>query len=207
MQQGHSILKGGNNMKVYAFNGSPRKDGNTTILIHHVFRELEKEGLETELVQLSGKKIHGCIACYKCFENKDGRCSVKEDFANECIEKMIDADGIILGSPVYFADVTAEMKALIDRAGFVSLANGGLYRNKVGASVVALRRTGGIQTLDSMNHFFLAGQMVIVGRGIGIGRNIGEVEKDEEGIQMVKTLGQRMAWLLKKLHDYSKRNK
>ena len=186
-------------MKVLAFNGSPRKDGNTAILINHVFRELEKEGLETELVQLSGKKIHGCIACYKCFENKDQRCSVKDDFANECIEKMIKADGIILGSPVYFADVTAEMKALIDRAGFVSLANGGLYKNKAGASVVALRRTGGIHTLDSLNHFFLAGQMIIVGRAIGIGRNIGEVEKDEEGIQMVKTLGQRMAWLLKKV--------
>lgn len=186
-------------MKVLAFNGSPRKDGNTAILINYLFRELEKEGLETELIQFSGKKIHGCIACYKCFENKDQRCSVKDDLANECIEKMIMADGVILGSPVYFADVTAEMKALIDRAGFVSLANGGLYRNKVGASVVALRRTGGIHTLDSMNHFFLAGQMIIVGRGIGIGRNIGEVEKDEEGIQMVKTLGQRMAWLLKKV--------
>jgi multimeric flavodoxin WrbA len=186
-------------MKVLAFNGSPRKDGNTAILIKYVFRELEKEGLETELVQFSGKKIHGCIACYKCFKNKDRRCSVKDDYVNTCIEKMIDADGIILGSPVYFADVTAEMKALIDRAGFVSLANNGLYKNKVGASVVALRRTGGIHTLDSMNHFFLAGQMIIVGRGIGIGRNIGEVEKDEEGLQMVKTLGQRMAWLLKKL--------
>ena len=186
-------------MKVVAFNGSPRKDGNTAILINHVFRELENEGVETEMVQFSGKKIHGCIACYKCFENKDQRCSVKDDLANECIEKMIAADGIILGSPVYFADVTAEMKALIDRAGFVSIANGGLYINKVGASVVALRRTGGIHTLDSMNHFFLSGQMVIVGRGIGIGRNIGEVESDEEGIQMVKTLGQRMAWLLKKV--------
>ena len=186
-------------MKVVAFNGSPRKDGNTAILINHVFRELEKEEVETELVQFSGKTIHGCIACYKCFDNKDQRCSVNDDCANDCIEKMIAADGIILGSPVYFADVTAEMKALIDRAGFVSIANGGLYKNKVGASVVALRRTGGIHTLDSMNHFFLAGQMVIVGRGIGIGRNIGEVESDEEGIQMVKTLGQRMAWLLKKV--------
>jgi len=186
-------------MKVLAFNGSPRKDGNTAILINHIFRELENEGVETELVQFSGRKIHGCIACYKCFENKDQRCSVKDDLAKECIEKMIAADGIILGSPVYFADVTAEMKALIDRAGFVSIANGGLYINKVGASVVALRRTGGIHTLDSMNHFFLSGQMVIVGRGIGIGRNIGEVESDEEGIQMVKTLGQRMAWLLKKV--------
>lgn len=186
-------------MKVLAFNGSPRKEGNTTILINYIFRELEKGGLETELVQLSGKKIHGCIACYKCFENKDQRCSVKEDFANEAIEKMINADGIILASPVYFADITPEMKALIDRAGFVSLANGGLYKNKVGASVVALRRTGAIHTLDSMNHFFLAGQMIIAGRGIGIGRDIGEVEKDEEGIQMVKTLGQRMAWLLNKV--------
>ena len=186
-------------MKVLAFNGSPRKEGNTAILINQVFRELEKEGVETEMVPLAGKKIHGCIACYKCFENKDRSCAVKDDVANECIEKMIRADGIILGSPVYFADVTAEMKALIDRAGFVSLANDGLYRNKVGASVVALRRTGGISTLDSMNHFFLAGQMIIVGRGIGIGRNIGDVEKDEEGMQMVKTLGQRMAWLLKKV--------
>jgi len=186
-------------MKVVAFNGSPRKDGNTSILINYVFRELEQAGVETELVSLSGKPIHGCIACYKCFENKDQRCSVKDDFANDCIEKLVNADGIILGSPVYFADVTAEMKALIDRAGFVSLANGGLYRNKVGASVVALRRSGGIHTLDSMNHFFLAGQIIIVGRGIGIGRTIGEVEKDEEGIQMVKTLGQRMAWLLKKV--------
>jgi multimeric flavodoxin WrbA len=186
-------------MKVVAFNGSPRKDGNTTILINCVFNELNKEGIETELVQLSGKKIQGCKACEKCFKNKDRQCSVKEDDLNECIDKMIRADGIILGSPVYFADLTSEMKALIDRAGFVSLANGGLYRNKVGASVVALRRTGGIHTLDSMNHFFLAGQMIIVGRGIGIGRNKGDVEKDEEGLQMVKTLGQRMAWLLKKV--------
>jgi multimeric flavodoxin WrbA len=186
-------------MKVVAFNGSPRKDGNTTILINHVFRELEKEGVETELVQLSGKKIHGCIACYKCFENKDQRCAVKDDIANECIEKMIKAEGIILGSPVYFTDVTAEMKALIDRAGFVSMANGGMYKNKVGAAVVAVRRSGAVHTLDTLNHFFLAGQMIIVGRGIGVGRDKGEVEKDEEGMQSVKALGQRMAWLLKKL--------
>jgi multimeric flavodoxin WrbA len=187
-------------MKVVAFNGSPRKDGNTTILINHVFRELEKEGVETELVQLSGKKIHGCIACYKCFENKDQRCAVKDDIANECIEKMIKAEGIILGSPVYFTDVTAEMKALIDRAGFVSMANGGMYKNKVGATVVAVRRSGAIHTHDTMNHFFLAGQMIIIGRGIGVGRDKGEVEKDEEGMQAVKALGQRMAWLLKKLY-------
>jgi multimeric flavodoxin WrbA len=193
-------MREGNNMKVVAFNGSPRKDGNTTILINHVFRELEKEGVETELVQLSGREIRGCIACYKCFENKDQHCAVKDDIANECIEKMMKPEGIILGSPVYFTDVTAEMKALIDRAGFVSMANGGMYKNKVSAAVVAVRRSGSMHTLDTMNHFFLAGQMIIIGRAIGVGRDKGEVEKDEEGIQAVKALGQRMAWLLKKLY-------
>ncbi len=187
-------------MKVVAFNGSPRKDGNTTILIRQVFYELEKEGIETELVQFSGKEIHGCIACYKCFENRDQRCAVKDDIANECIEKMIKAEGIILGSPVYFADVTAEMKALLDRAGFVSLANGGMYRNKVGAAVAAVRRSGAVHTVDGMNHFFLAGQMIIVGRTIGIGRDKGEVKTDEEGMQAATALGQRMAWLLGKLY-------
>jgi len=186
-------------MKVVAFNGSPRKDGNTTILINQVFRELEKEGIKTELVQLSDKEIHGCIACRKCFENKDRRCAVKTDAANECIEKMIEADGIILGSPVYFTDVTAEIKALIDRTGYVSMANGGMYKNKVGAIVVAVRRSGAVHTLDTMSHFFLAGQMIIIGRAIGVGGAKGDVEKDREGIQGVETLGQRMAWLLKKL--------
>jgi multimeric flavodoxin WrbA len=186
-------------MKVVAFNGSPRKEGNTHLLINHAFGEMEKEGIETEEVTFAGRKIHGCIACYKCFQNKDKHCSVKEDALNECLDKMMEADGIILASPVYFADVTAEMKALIDRSGMVSMANGGLLKNKVGGSIVALRRTGGIHTIDSLNHFFLAMQMVITGRGIAIGRDIGEVEKDEEGIGLVKLLGQRMAWLMKKL--------
>jgi multimeric flavodoxin WrbA len=189
-----------NNMKVVAFNGSPRKDGNTTILTKHIFHELEKNGIETELVHLSEKEIHGCIACYKCFENKDQRCAVKTDDANESIEKLIKTQGIVLGSPVYFSDVTPEMKALIDRAGFVSIANGGLYKNKIGATVIAVRRTGAIHTLDTMNHFFLSAEIIIAGRGIGFGREKGEVEKDEEGIQQVKALGQRMAWLLRKLN-------
>ncbi len=187
-------------MKVVAFNGSPRKDGNTAILINHLFRELEKEGIETELVQLSGKEIRGCIACYKCVENKDQRCSVKNDVANECIEKMIGADGIILGSPTYFTDVTAEMKALIDRAGFVSIANGGMFKNKVGAAVVAMRRSGAVHTLDTINHFFLGAQMIVPGQSLAVGREKGEVEKDKEGMQAVKTLGKRTAWLLKKLY-------
>lgn len=191
-------------MKVVAFNGSPRKDGNTTILVNYVLDELKKEGIETELVQLAGKKIRGCVACYKCFQNKDQRCSVKDDVANECIEKMTEAQGIILASPTYFADVTAEMKALIDRSGLVSKANDDLLKRKVGAAVVAVRRAGSIHAFDSINHFFLIGQMIVPGSqywNMAIGRDPGEVEGDEEGLQIMKTLGQNMAWLLKKTHE------
>lgn len=187
-------------MKVVAFNGSPRKDGNTSTLINQVLRELDRDGVETEVVQLADREIRGCIACYKCFENLDERCAVKKDAANECIEKMTKAQGIILGSPVYFQDVTAEMKALIDRAGFVGLANGRLYRNKVGATVACYRRSGGMSTIESMNHLFLSNDIIIAGRVLGVARDKGDMEKDEEGLQIATTLGQRMAWMLKKLY-------
>lgn len=191
-------------MKVAAFNGSARKDGNTAILINYVLKELEQEGINTELIQLAGSRIHGCIACMKCYENKDQRCSVKDDMVNECIEKMVSADGIILGSPTYFANVSTEMKALIDRAGMVSRANNNMLARKVGAAVVAARRAGSIHVFNSINHFFLIGQMIVPGSSywnLGFGRQKGEVEKDEEGIQIMKDLGKNMAWLLKKLQD------
>ncbi len=190
-------------MKVIGFNGSARKDGNTAILINYVLKELEKEGIETELYQLSGKKIRGCMACRKCAENLDQRCVVKDDVLNNCIEKMLESDGIILGSPTYFADLTTETKALIDRAGTVAKANGSLFKRKVGAGVVAARRGGSIHTFDSLNHFFLINQMIIPGSmywNISFGREKGEVEKDEEGVQIMKVLGENMAWLLKKIH-------
>ena len=187
-------------MKVVAFNGSPRKDGNTSILIGHLFNELREAGIETELIQLSEKEIRGCIACYKCFENKDKRCNVKMDAANEYIEKIEKAQGIILGSPVYFSDVTAEMKALIDRTGFVARANNAMFQNKVGAAVVAVRRAGAVHTLDTLNHFLIAMEIVIAGSCIGVGLEKGDVEKDREGMASVKTVSQRMAWLLRKLH-------
>ncbi len=190
-------------MKVVAFNGSARKDGNTAILIGHVFKELENEGVETELVQLSGSRIHGCIACMKCFENKDQRCSVKDDILNDCIEKMEAADGIILGSPTYFANVSTEMKALIDRAGMVSRANSDMLARKVGAAVVAVRRAGAIHVFNSINHFFFIGQMIVPGSSywnLGMGRQKGEVEKDDEGIKTMQDLGRNMAWLLKRLN-------
>ena len=190
-------------MKVVGFNGSARKDGNTAIMVRRVFAQLEKQGIETELVQLSGKKIRGCMACYKCMENKDRRCSVTNDFLNECIEKMEAADGIILASPTYFADVTAELKALMDRSGMVSRVNGDMYRRKVGAAVAVARRGGCIHTFDSINHFLLISQMIVPGSSywnIGFGAQKGEVEKDEEAMKTMETLGQNMAWLLKKLN-------
>jgi len=188
-------------MKVVGFNGSPRKKGNTGILIQQVFGELEKEGIETELVQLSGKKIRGCVACFKCFENRDRQCSVKNDGLNECLDKMIQADGVILGSPVYFSNVTAEMKALIDRAGMVSTANDYLLKRKVAGAVVAVRRAGSVTTFDALNHFFLYHQMIVPGScywNMGMGMNPGDVEKDDEGINIMKVLGKNMAWLLKR---------
>ena len=188
-------------MKVVAFNGSPRKDGNTNILIQKVFRELEKEGIQTEVVQLSHKKIHGCIACYKCQENKDQRCAVNDDSANEYIEKIQQSQGVVLGSPVYFMDVTPEMKALIDRVGFVSRSNGGIFRNKIGSLVAVARRAGAMHTLDTMSHFFMSMEMIVVGRALGVGRDKGDVEKDEEGLMLANGLGQRMAWLMKKLYS------
>jgi multimeric flavodoxin WrbA len=189
-------------MKVIAFNGSARKDGNTAVLINQVFSELEKQDIETEMMQFSGQKIRGCIACYKCFENKDQRCSLKDDVVNDCIEKMQQADGIILASPTYFADVSSELKALIDRAGLVARANDDMFRRKVGAAVVAVRRAGSIHAFDSINHFFLISQMIIPGSSywnVGIGRKIGDVEKDEEGLETMATLGQNMGWLINKI--------
>ena len=189
-------------MKVVAFNGSPRKEGNTAALIKHVLTELENEGIETETVQVGGKSIHGCTACTKCYESKDKKCVIDKDIVNECIEKMLEADGIILASPTYFADLTPELKALIDRAGFVAKANGELFRHKVGAAVVAVRRAGSVHVFDSINHFFTISQMIIPGSNywnVGIGLAEGDVEKDEEGIRTMEVLGQNMAWLLKKL--------
>jgi multimeric flavodoxin WrbA len=189
-------------MKVIAFNGSARKDGNTAILVNMVFKELKKAGIETELVQLAGKKIRGCLACGKCYENKDKRCVVASDILNDCIEKMVDADGIILASPTYFSDVSTEMKALIDRAGYVARANDHIFQRKVGAAVVAARRAGAIHTFDTLNHFFLISQMIVPGSSywnIGMGLKPGDVKKDTEGLATMKTLGTNMAWLMKKL--------
>ena len=189
-------------MKVVGINSSPRKESNTALLIGYVFEELQQEGIETELIQIGGRRISGCRACYKCFQNVDRHCSIKTDVVNGCIDKMAEADGIVLGSPTYFSNVNAEMKALIDRSGLVSTANGGMYTHKVGAAVTAVRRAGALPTYDAMNHFFLYNQMFVAGSSywnLGIGMNPGDVAKDEEGVRTMRNLGRNMAWLLKKI--------
>ncbi len=190
-------------MKIVAFNGSARKDGNTASLLRRTLEVLEKEGFETELVQLAEEQIRGCTACRTCFETKNQRCSVESDKINLYIQKMVDANGILLGSPTYFAMMSPEMKALIDRVGFVARANADMLKHKVGAAVVAVRRAGGIPTFDAINNFFLINQMIIPGSSywnIGIGNKKGEVEKDEEGMKTMDDLGKNMAWLLKKIN-------
>jgi len=191
-------------MKVVAFNGSARKDGNTAILMNLVLEELRAEKIGTEMIQLAGEKLPGCIACYQCGKTKDGTCAIKTDRVNDYIQKMREADGILLGSPVYIADITSGIKALLERATIVCRANGnGLYRRKVGAGIVAVRRAGAMHALSSLNHFFFINQLIVPGSSywnVGIGRNAGEVKNDTEGVQTMKVLGQNMAWLLNKIH-------
>ncbi|WP_432737799.1 flavodoxin family protein [Maridesulfovibrio sp. FT414] len=188
-------------MKAVAFNASARKGGNTSIMLEAVLAPLKAAGVETELIELGPKPLSGCIACYKCFERKDGKCAIKNDDMNEHIAKIIEADAIILGSPTYFADVTTNMKSLIDRAGMVTRASGNLLARKIGAGVAIARRAGSIHVFNSINHFFFISGMIVPGStywNVGFGREPGDVEKDVEGIETMKNLGENIAWLLEK---------
>jgi multimeric flavodoxin WrbA len=190
-------------MKVVAFNGSPRVGGNTEQAIKLVFEELHKQGIETELIQLGGRKVYGCLACGKCREKKDNRCVRTDDDMNIFIQKIFEADGIILGSPVYFSNVSTEIKALIDRCGFVAKANGDPLKGKVGVGVIAVRRAGATFTYAAINMFFGISQMIIPCSSywnMTLALQPGDIQNDAEGIRTFKTLGQNMAHLMKKLH-------
>ena len=189
-------------MKLIAFNGSPRKGGNTEALLEAVMAPVRQAGIETELVQIGGKGIHGCLGCYTCQKRKDSRCSQNDDMLNACLEKVIAADALLLGSPTYFTDVTADMKALIDRVGFVTRANGNLLRRKVGAGVVAVRRAGATHALDTMTHLFQISGMIMPGSSywtMGYGLNPREALGDQEGVATMQNLGENIAWLMHKL--------
>ncbi len=187
-------------MKVMGFNGSARKDGNTSMLIQKVFDELEAEGIETQLVNLGPKSVNGCIACMKCFKNKDGHCIQTKDPLNDWLDEMKTADGIILGTPVYFAEISGQVKCFMDRSGMVARANGNMFQRKVGAGVVAVRRAGAVSAFHSLNGYFTIAEMMIVGStywNMGYGREKGEAMQDGEGLQTMANLGKNMAWLLK----------
>ena len=189
-------------MKVIGFNGSPRKDGNTSIAIKTVFQALEDEGIETEMMHIAEEPIYGCRACGTCKKTGDGFCIIDSDILNDCVKKMYESDGIIIGSPVYFGSVTPQVKSLIDRSGYCSRAGGFLLKRKVGAGVIAVRRQGAVGTLHQINNLFLINQAIIpcsIYWNMGIGREEGEIVNDKEGMDTFRILGENMAWLLKKI--------
>ncbi|CEP84239.1 flavodoxin family protein [Paraclostridium sordellii] len=187
-------------MKVVAFNGSPHKKGNTYNAIETVAKELEKEGIEVEIVHVGNKAIRGCMACGGCSRNQNERCVLDKDEVNEWIQKMKEADGIILGSPVYYSAIAGTMKSFLDRAFYVASSNGGMFRHKVGASVVAVRRSGGIPVFDQLNNYINYSEMIMPTSNywnVAYGTAPGEVTQDEEGMQIMRVLGKNMAWMMK----------
>ncbi|HJV34620.1 flavodoxin family protein [Geomonas sp.] len=187
-------------MKVVAFNGSPNKEGNTWQALKMVTAELENQGIETEIVHVGNKTIRGCTACYQCVKKKNEQCVLPGDEVNDWIQKMKEADGIILGSPVHFSAVGGTMKSFLDRAFFVTSVNDSMLRHKVGAAVVAVRRSGGLPTFEQLNNFLNYAEMLMPTSNywnVIHGRAPGEVAQDAEGVQIMRVLGKNMAWLMK----------
>ena len=192
-------------MKVVAFNGSPHRDGNTYRLIRHTLDAIERAGIKTELIQIGGKKVHPCIACGKCLENRDRQCVQKKDMVNECIEKMLEADAIIIGTSTHFAGVTPEIKAFMDRAFLVAQANDNMFRQKLGAALAAERRSGAVCAVDSINHYFCISGMFSAGSRYwnnAKGFLPGDVETDDEGIDTMKQLGENITWFVRKTYNH-----
>lgn len=187
-------------MKVIAINGSPNKSGNTFQALSMVGEELMAAGIDFEMLHIGHKLIHGCTACGKCAVNKDEKCVLKTDDLNQWIQQLKAADGMLIGSPVHYSGIAGTMKSFLDRLFYVAGSNGGLFRHKVGAAIVAVRRTGGSATFDSLNHYLNYSEMIIATSSywnVIHGRNAGEVTQDDEGVQIMRVLGKNMAWLLK----------
>jgi multimeric flavodoxin WrbA len=187
-------------MKVVAFNGSPKVNGNTFLCLETVCKTLQAQGIETEIVQVGSTPVHGCMACGACAKNADLKCVIDTDILNKCVLKAKEADGILLGSPVYYAGINGTMKCFLDRLFYVAGSNGGFMRHKVGGAVAAVRRSGGMTTFNSLNHYFLISEMLVPGSNywnVSHGAAPGETTKDAEGQQIMEVLGKNMAWLLK----------
>lgn len=192
----------GFSMKLLAINGSPRKGGNTEILLKEVLKSAKSQGVEVEFIQVGGSDIKPCRACFGCASKKDNKCVFNDDCFNEIMAKMLDADAFVLGSPSYFSAMTPELKSLIDRAGFVAYINDGLFKHKIGAAVCAQRRGGGTSVMESINYMFLMSEMFVAGStywNFANGMEKGEVLNDAEGIANMHNLGENIAWLLEKI--------
>ena len=190
-------------MKVIGINSSPRQKGNTFLMMKRFMSHLEKKGIATEIIPIGGTDLKGCRACDTCRKMQNEKC-ILDDGLNDIIPKLKEARGIILGAPTYYADVPAEMKAFIDRAGRVCGANGRLLNRKIGAAVIAVRRGGGIHAFDTINHFFLISGMIVPGStywNLGVGREIGEVLDDAEGMSTMDHLAENFIWLLERTGD------
>ena len=195
-------------MKVLAINGSAREKGNTSILLQTVLDELKNLGFETEMVSFAHEVINPCKACFTCGGRNN--CTFNNDIFNKVFDKMKEADGIILGSPVYSANISSTMQAFLERAAVVADMNPGLLTHKVAASVTAGRRGGALNTVDTMNHFFLNHEMFVVGStywNMGYGQLPGDVKEDQEALANMKNLGQNMAFLLNKINGDDKMDK
>jgi multimeric flavodoxin WrbA len=200
MEEGHKVRR--MEMKVIAFNGSPRVNGNTHQALETVLEELRKEGIETELIDICREELRPCQACGTCGRKRDERCVMADDRLNEYLQRMKAADGMIIGSPVYFGNMSAQTKAFVDRVGYVARANGDMLRRKVGAAVAVNRRAGALDTFSEINKLFLISQMIVPGSSywnVATALRPGDIASDEEGLSTLRTLGRNMAWLLKKL--------
>lgn len=187
-------------MRVMAYNGSPKSAGNTFHALKMVTEQLEQEGIETQIVHVGDKAIRGCMACNQCRAKLNEECVLPGDEVNEWIQQMKHADGILLGSPVHYSAMGATMKAFLDRAFYVSGANGGMLRHKVGASVVAVRRSGGLPAFNQLNNFLCYAEMLMPSSNywnVIYGTAPGEATQDLEGVQIMRILGKNMAWLMK----------
>lgn len=187
-------------MKVIAINGSPHQHGNTHIALSTIGEELTKENIEFEIIHIGNAKIRGCIACNKCAENKDEKCILPDTVINEAVAKIKKADGIILGSPVYYAGIAGTMKSFLDRTFYVAGSNNGLFRHKIGASIAVARRAGATATFDNLNHYLTISEIHVAASNYWNtihGATPGEASQDEEGLQIMRVLGRNMAWLLK----------
>ncbi|MCL1910893.1 MAG: flavodoxin family protein [Leptospirales bacterium] len=187
-------------MKALAINGSPRKEGNTAFALQQIGSSLKEEGIDFEMAHIGHKAIHGCIDCGKCARNADDKCASFDDEVNEILPLMRDADVLLLGAPVYYSGIAGTMKCFLDRSFFVAGVNKGRFRHKIGASVVAVRRSGGMTSFNTLNHYFLISEMIVAGSSywnVIHGRKPGEAAQDLEGIHTMRTLGKNIAWLLK----------